>query len=199
MSGLSFAGGNIAPIVPIDEPVEESVLPDNSAFYLGLGYSYLNSNRTATLNKPGDPQDGQTVKNTDSIANNLLIQAGYRFNPYLAIEGRYTFSVGNHSLTYHLLDDLEKDVDIDIYNAAIYLKPSYPIGPLSVYALLGYGKIEREYNPEPSHTWEGDGFQWGVGLQYSVMGHLSIFADYTLWYDEEDEEPLDDDSDEDDW
>jgi len=184
LSGLSFAGGSIA---PVEETIAEApVLEESSAFYVGLGYSYLTSNRTARLNILGDPHDGDIVKDTDSTANNILLQAGYQFNQYLAVEGRYTFSVGDHALTYNYRNGLEEDVDIDISNIAIYLKPIYPIGDLSIYGLLGYGKVEREHNVRNT-TWDGSGFQWGAGLQYTVMDNFMIFVDYTLWYDEENE------------
>ncbi len=188
LSGLSFAGGNLAPVVPIEEPVMEApVAAGSSAFYVGLGYSYLSSNRTAVLNKPGDIFDGSVVKDTDSNANNIMLQAGYQINQYFAIEGRYTFSAGDFSLTHNHDHGLEEDADIDLSNVAIYLKPMYPIGNLSIYGLLGYGQIDREFNSEPSHTWDGSGFQWGAGLQYAVTEKISIFADYTLWYDEDGE------------
>ncbi len=188
LSTVSFAGGNLAPVAVIEEPVVAApAIVGSSAFYVGLGYSYLSSNRTAVLNNPTDPRNGQVVKDTDSKANNIMFQAGYQFNQYLAIEGRYTLSAGDFTLTHNHENGFEEDADIDLSNIAIYLKPIYPIGNLSVYGLLGYGKIEREFNSEPHHTWDGSGFQWGAGLQYAVMDNLSIFADYALWYDEDGE------------
>ena len=185
LSGSSYAGGDIA---PIEEPITEApVIIDDSAFYVGLGYSYISSNRTATHNTPGEPNDGMTVKDMDSNAHNMLLQAGYQFNQYLAVEGRYTFSVSDHTLKDNLNNGNEEDVDIDLSNIALYLKPIYPIGDFSLYGLLGYGKVERENNVRGS-SWDGSGFQWGLGAQYAIMDNLLIFADYTLWYDEEDEE-----------
>ena len=184
LSGLSFAGGNVAPIIPMEEPLAETV---ESGFYIGLGYNYLTSNRTAVLNDPADTRNGQVVKNTDSTANNVMLQVGYQFNQYFALEGRYTASVGDFSLTHQHLNGLEEDADIDLSHMGIYLKPMYPVGDFSVYGLLGYGKIEREFNEEPRHSWDGDGFQWGAGLQYAVKDNIFIFADYVRWYDEEGE------------
>ncbi len=185
MSTSIMAGGDMA---PIEEPiVEMEVLETNSAFYVGLGYSYLTSNRTARLNKPIDPLHGSIVRDTDSNVNNVLLQVGYQFNQYFAIEGRYTVSAGDFSLTHNHLSGVEEDSDIDLSNVAIYLKPIYPIGDFSIYGLLGYGEIEREFNKEPYHTWDGSGFQWGAGLQYTFMDNFMIFADYTLLYDEENE------------
>jgi len=188
LSGLSFAGGSVAPVVPIEEPVAETpVVIESSAFYVGLGYSYLSSNRTAVLNNPEDPRNGQVVKDTDSNADNVMLQIGYQFNQYFALDGRYTVSVGDFSLTHNHKGGLEEDADIDLSHIGIYLKPIYPIGNLSLYGLLGYGKIEREFNSEPHHTWDGSGFQWGAGLQYAIRDNILIFADYVRWYDEEGE------------
>ncbi len=188
LSGLSFAGGSVAPVVPIEEPIVEApATVGSSAFYVGLGYSYLSSNRTAVLVDPTDSSNGQVVKDTDSNADNVMLQIGYQFNQYFALEGRYTVSVGDFSLTHNHKGGLEEDADIDLSHIGIYLKPIYPIGNLSLYGLLGYGKIEREFNSEPHHTWDGSGFQWGVGLQYVIMDNISVFADYVRWYDEEGE------------
>jgi len=185
LSGLTLAGGNIAPVVPMDEPIAETTV--NSAFYVGLGYGYLTSNRTAVLNDISSPRHGQVVKDTDSTANNILLQVGYQFNPYVAVEGRYTFSVGKHSLTHNHLGGLKEDKDIDISNMALYLKPMYPIGDFSIYGLLGYGKIKRERNEAPLLKLNKNSFQWGAGAQYVIGDDFSVFVDYTLWYDEEGE------------
>jgi len=185
LSALSMAGGNIAPVE--ETIVKTPTIEQSSAFYAGLGYSYLTSNRTARLNRAGDPLNGAIIRDTDSTANNILLQAGYQFNQYLAVEGRYTFSVGNHTLTHNHLGGVKEDKDIDISNVALYLKPMYPIGDLTIYGLLGYGKVQREFNETPQHEWDGSGLQWGAGIQYEVMENLSVFADYTLWYDEENE------------
>jgi len=184
LSGILFAGGNVSPVIPVEAPVIEA---DTSAFYVGIGYSYLTSNRTAVLNDTSNPLNGQVVKDTDSTANNAMLQVGYQFNPYLALEGRYTTSVGDFSLTHQHLNGFEEDADIDLSHMGIYLKPMYPVGDFSVYGLLGYGKIEREFNTEPHHSWDGSGFQWGAGLQYAINDSILIFADFVRWYDEEGE------------
>ncbi len=180
LSGLSFAGGSVAPVVPIEEPIVEApAAVESSAFYVGLGYSYVSSNRAATLHTPGESDHGKIVKDMDSNGHNVLLQAGYQFNQYLAVEGRYTLSVSDLTLVNNLDNGNEKDVDIDVSNIALYLKPIYPIGDFSIYGLLGYGETKR------NHTMRV--FQWGLGAQYAIRDNLLIFADYTRWYDEEDE------------
>jgi opacity protein-like surface antigen len=185
LGSSSFAGGDINNVdVPTKEPVSEI---DSSAFYVGLGYSYLWSNRTATINLPSSPNYGIIARDMDSTAHNLLLQIGYQYNRYLSVEGRYTVSVTDHTLTDNLKNGYKEDVDIDISNLAIYLKPMYPIGDVSVYALLGYGKTSRDHNVA-HHTWEGNSFQWGAGVQYTITDNFILFADFTEWYNKNNEQ-----------
>ncbi len=181
LSELSFAEENAISIE------SAPVIADKSAFYLGLGYSYIMSNRTARHNTPGEPTHGVTVRDVDSHTNAILLQAGYQFNKYLALEGRYTFSISDLTLEDNQYGGRNWDDDIDISNIALYLKPIYPIGDFSVYGLLGYGKVERKDNDDSRGDWDDHNFQWGVGAQYAMTDYLLIFVDYTQWHNSDDE------------
>ncbi len=181
LSSLSYLQADVA--VQEGSSEASTVAKKKNSFYVGVGYSYLSSNRTATINEADNPNHGQVVRNTDSTANNLLLQAGYQFNPYLAIEGRYTMSIGDHALEHNHENGTKEDINIDISNIAVYLKPSYPINDFSIYALIGYGQVKRDHNVE-HHTWKGEGFEWGLGVQYTIIEELAVFVDYTSWYDE---------------
>ncbi len=100
---------------------------------------------------------------TEHDGDATLLLAGYNFNQYIGVEARYA----------GLTDCLE--------NAAIYVKPMYPFGAASVYALLGYG--ETSYDNGASDDSE-DGFQWGLGANYAVTENIGVFADYTNLYDD---------------
>ncbi len=105
--------------------------------------------------------DAETVEH-DSDATLLL--AGYNFNPYIGVEARYA----------GLTDCID--------NAAIYVKPQYPITDAAkVYALLGYG--ETTYDNGVVDNSE-DSFQWGLGANYAVTENIGVFADYTNLYDD---------------
>jgi len=145
MSTFATAGGDVAPVEPVVETpmVEEST----SSFYAGLGYSYMTM----------DPDNSSEV-NGDAI----LLLAGYNFNRYIAVEGRYS----------GLTDCLE--------NTAIYLKPMYPFGGISLYGLLGYGQIDYDGGQSLSES----GFQWGIGASYEVAENIGVFVDYTSLYDD---------------
>ena len=100
---------------------------------------------------------------TEHDGDATLLLAGYNFNQYIGVEARYA----------GLTDCLE--------NAAIYVKPMYPIGDANVYALLGYG--ETSYDNGVVDNSE-NGFQWGLGANYAVTENISVFADYTNLYDD---------------
>jgi opacity protein-like surface antigen len=104
--------------------------------------------------------DAEVVEH-DSDA--VLLLAGYNFNEYIGVEARYA----------GLTDCID--------NAAIYVKPMYPIGDAKVYALLGYG--ETTYDNGVVDNSE-DSFQWGLGANYAVTENIGLFADYTNLYDD---------------
>lgn len=157
MSSLGFAGGDFAPVEPVVEtPMVEESTP--GAFYVGLGLSAL-STRDGSLNFFSE-ESGQ------DRTGNLTFLAGYEFNPYVAVEGRYSMYIAKENI-------LNNDT------WGIYLKPQYPVTEdFKVYALLGFGGMTVDgvngYNIDVSDT----GFQWGLGTSYSVTEDIAIFADY---------------------
>jgi len=185
LSGLLFAEDNI--LQKQINNTNEFVFFNKNTFYIATGYSYILSNRTATLNKPSNPQHGTIVRNRDTHANGMLLKAGYQFNKYLAIEGRYTFSIGDHVITDNISNGSKESVDVDLTNLALYIKPIYPIGNFSLYGLLGYGKIDRQQNTTPVHNWNNDNMQWGIGGEYAIVDNYSIFIDYIQWHESKDE------------
>lgn len=172
MNAFAFAGGDIAPVEPevtVPEVVEPAPFP--GAFYVGLGYSYMNANI-----------DPNIESDADLSANSVLFLAGYKYNQYLGLEARYTMNVGDLDA-----DDFGTDApDMeggDMTNIGIYLKGMYPVTEaFDVYALLGYGQVTIDT------TTTGDlsesGFQWGLGASYAVTENIGVFADYTRLYDD---------------
>ncbi len=166
-----FAGGNVA---PIEESVIAPVVINDSGFYLGLGFSSMSLNNDLT--------------DEEFSANGIMLQAGYQYNRYIAVEGRYTLHMGDveydHGSTSNPNYD---DYPADFTNIAIYLKPMYPIGDFSIYALLGYGEVELTNIPLGGPGIGADraesGFQWGLGASYAFNENISGFVDYVRMYD----------------
>jgi len=172
VSELSFAGGNV---LPVEEPIVMESSVDDSGVYLGLGVSrmYLNND----------------TSKEEFSSTGVMLQAGYQFNKYIAIEGRYTKNVGDldyaHGNTYN---PNYNDYPGDFSNVAIYVKPMYSFDDFSIYGLLGYGEVTLTDLPHPSTPGSvdraEDGFQWGLGTSYTFMESVSVFVDYVKVYDD---------------
>ncbi len=155
MSTFAIAGGDIAPVEPVVE-VPVIIEEDNSAFYLGLGYGLVNYQI-----------DRELGANVDEDVNTVMFQAGYEFNSYVAVEGRYWYG----------FDDIG-DIAGDYSTWGIYVKPQYPIGAFSIYALLGYASTSAEPDHNIVDYVDTDSFSWGLGAQYAFTENLSVFVDY---------------------
>ncbi|HID94358.1 MAG TPA: porin family protein [bacterium (Candidatus Stahlbacteria)] len=159
LSGLAFAGGDIAPVV--EEPVV--VLEDNSVFYIGLGYGYFNQTVDNVINS-----------NIELESNSVMLQAGYQYNQYIAFEGRYWIGIGDITQNGGI-NPGDKSGDYDAWG--LYLEPIYPVTQeFDVYGLLGYADTSVKY--DSGEFWNTDGFSWGIGAQYAVTENILIFVDY---------------------
>ena len=176
LSTFAVAGGNITPVV---EPVVEAPVAVAGNFYVGGGVSFLTWEDKFDGRGPGDNESIWRDEEASWTGGTIL--AGYRFNPYLAVEGRYTMSFTDAS--WEVDGNDAGDSDDDLSNIAIYLKPMFPVGEFTLYGLIGYGKTTMK--------WEGgsedsdSGFQWGVGAAMDINDRLSVFVDYTVMYDDD--------------
>ena len=165
LSSFAVAGGDIEPVV--DSVVEPMEVGD---FYVGLSYSCLDSRQT----------DGNRVNvsiNEDFEA--AMFQAGYSFNEYVAVEGRYWYGLEEEAVVN---GSLSRDTSIDIWG--IYVKPMYPVmESMNVYALLGYASTT--YDVSANSLDDVDGFSWGAGLEYALNDNIMFFADYASIYQDD--------------
>lgn len=175
MSTFAIAGGDIAPVEPVIEtPMVEESTPGN--FYLGLAYGMANteSNDVYLFN---DVVITDTVSDVDY--STVMLQAGYKFNPYIAVEGRYWIGLDED---YGINDTL----NIDTWG--IYAKPMYPVTEeFDIYALLGYASSDVERSNDLvtfTPDYDIDGFSWGIGGAYSFTENVAVFVDYTSMYDD---------------
>ncbi len=177
LSSFAVAGGNIAPAKPIVEPVAGN-------FYVGISYSCLDARQT-DKNSAYLPNIVSPTINEDF--ESIMLQAGYKFNPYIAIEGRYWYG-----LEETIVNEGALDFDSSINIWGIYAKPMYPATEsLDVYGLLGYASTDYD----TSASIDGiDGFSWGLGVAYSFTENISVFADYVSIFDEESDYSTTDDS-----
>ena len=165
VAGSLYAGGDIVPVAPVAPVANEC----GTGFYVGAGAAI--QRMYAGKSSWTAYEDGQdkTVP--------LLGILGYKFNCYLAVEGRVSQTV------------YEEDY-ADILTYSIFIKPMYPVTEdINVYALIGYGVVDAEYTdgraPAPKNLIgqtivDKGAFQWGFGASYDITDSWSIFADYTM-------------------
>ena len=159
ISSSVFAGGDFVAVEPvIDEPV---VVVDNSSFYVGLALSAVSSRDAAVSMDIFNGKYGQ-----DRLGN-ISFQAGYNFNEYVAVEGRYTTTISDEDL-----------VEMDGWS--LFVKPQYPVTEdINIYALIGFGGVTMDPVNGSTVNVDDSGFQWGLGASYAFTENISIFFDYT--------------------
>jgi opacity protein-like surface antigen len=165
-STLAMAGGKSG-IAPESDIVPIVVEPALTGFYAGLGYSCLQMD----IDEPADID-------IRSMAA-LSITAGYNFNEYFAIEGRYTASLGDLDFE---IGNATSDKAWDMSNIGVYLKPQYSIDSFTLYGLLGYGQLTLDEDFSRSVS----SFQYGLGVNMMATDNVGIFIDYRRLYDDED-------------
>jgi len=160
---LSMAGGDIAPLesqITTPEPTESHL--GLAGLYVGGGYTYMSMDNTDTMG------------NVDG--NGIGLLAGYNFNEYFAVEGRFNQTLGDLSV------DIGEDRG-DLSNIALYLKPQYLIANIiTLYGLLGYGQVTLD----DSMTDQSEsGFQYGAGVSIMATDNVGLYVDYTRLYDDD--------------
>lgn len=165
-AGGSFSKGLCVPVEPtvLIPEKEVIVLKDDvkyDGFYVGASYSNLSMNEA--VNETG---------------HGVSVVAGYYFNEYFGIEGRYTTEVG----------DLDRDsgavnakVNDALVNYGLYVKPMMSVTTgFALYGLAGVG--QSEYTKDGA-TYKESGLQLGLGAKYELANGFGIFADYLEFYD----------------
>ncbi|HQS78177.1 MAG: hypothetical protein B7Y13_07420 [Sulfurovum sp. 24-42-9] len=156
LSSVGFAGGDMAPVEPVvSTPMMEEVTKN---FYVGLGLTGVGTSTDDVNIFSEEPYQDRT--------GNLSLLAGYAFNPYIAVEGRYSLYVSE-----------EDYLNTDFWG--IYAKPQYPVTEdFTLYALLGFGGVTSSGTNGAAIDLDDTGFQWGLGASYDVADDIAVFVDY---------------------
>jgi len=163
MSSMGFADEYVAPVE--SEATENA--PEDKGFYVGLAYSHLSHDI--------DHETLTTKAELDFYG--LMLDVGYKFNPYIAVEARYNFSLGDTDM-----DDQVDEAEMSVLS--FFVKPMYPIAPeIDIYVLLGYSLTDAS-NTYANASFDEGAFSWGVGASYDMTEDFSVFADYTRYYDD---------------
>jgi len=175
MSTFAVAGGDIA---PVEEPVVvvPEVIESTGSLYLGLGYSFFKSDSNFF---DFSHQANSATLSFDDDYSAIMLQAGYKFNDYVAVEGRYWAGVTDNDF-----DLWGNTLNAEANAWGIYVKPMYPVtDALDVYALLGYASVDVENSL--INDMDLDGLSWGVGVAYSFTDSLAVFVDYVDFEDDD--------------
>ena len=185
MAGGDIVEPNVAAVVPV---VSEH---KTDGFYIS-GALYYNNIYSDDYSWFDDAQNTQ-----DEIAG-LTAIVGYNYNEYLAFEARASTSLFQEDYA-------------DEYHLSLFVKPQYRFRDESnyeddyftIYALLGFGYVNVEGTDGDApgapeivgktlvDDWQ---FQYGIGLSYTFVdtehpendaGDWSIFAEYTMYMDDE--------------
>ena len=181
MSTFVMAGGDIAPVEP-EVVVEEPVVVEDKGLYFGLGYGFLSVDRNTII-----PGNNNNFDEGTGDYDQILIQAGYKFNSYIALDARYWLGLGDNAWATISDNTIQSVAEIDAFG--LYIKPMYPATPsLDLYALLGYATID--YSITNGSSGDLDGFSWGLGASYEFNNNVAVFVDYTQLYDDDHTNPL---------
>lgn len=173
ISTFAMAGGDIAPVEPVVET--PAVVETPGHFYIGVAYSLVKNSGDAYYTD-GDYEDWGTFKTSD---NAVMLQAGYAFNNYFALEGRYWTGSADVDFSWEQDGTYSEAADFSAYG--IYLKPMLPITEeFTVYGLLGYGNVKSKFDTYfgGATMIDESGFQYGAGVSYAVTENISLFVDY---------------------
>ena len=165
-SGLSYAQEDS--VVSSAKSQLTEFIPDTGehAFYVGLGGSYIGLYNDITLE--------------DFTATSKTIQLGYQYGDYIALEGRYSSNFGDVAYNGGSVGTDTDNYGTDVSNMALYLKPSFPLGNVMLYGLVGYGSVE--FSDILGGARVESGFQWGLGVGYIIGDTYTIFVDYSSLY-----------------
>ena len=163
-SGILYAqnvGPQVAGPVYIDDNPKEGI-------YGGIAYAMPSH----------DVDYSQNTMLLELDFSSPMLQLGYRINNNISVEGRLWTSIYCENGTSGKEDDSEQTI------FGVYVKPIYPIAKeMDIYALLGYAFI-NETSPHDFFPLEEGSISWGVGASYDLKNNISIFADFTQFYQE---------------
>jgi len=176
MSTFAIAGGDIAPVEP-EVVVETPMVVEDKGLYLGLGYGFLSAERDTVV-----PGDNNNYDQGSEDYDQIMLQAGYKFNSYVAVEARYWLGLSDNAWATISDNDIQSVGEIDAFG--LYVKPMYPVTPaFDIYALLGWATVDYDITNGTSGDY--DSFSWGLGASYEFNNNVAVYVDYTELYNDD--------------
>jgi OOP family OmpA-OmpF porin len=147
------------------------VLAENdSGPYVGAGVGRFN----VEIDNVGDVPD--TVGSFDADDTTFRAFAGWRFNPYLAVELDY-LDLGNPE------DNIDQQrVNADVNGVAPYVVGTLPIGPVELFAKAGYLFYDVKVDVDDLTIADdsNEDFVYGGGIGITLFEHLHTRLEYEV-------------------
>ncbi|WKE64759.1 porin family protein [Gallaecimonas kandeliae] len=112
----------------------------------------------------------------DANLDLLGAQMGFRFTPFLAVEGRAAFGLGDDKVNTG-----GTSVKVELkHQYGLYLLPQYPVSDfVSVYGLLGWTQARAKASFQGrSDTGSQDDLSYGAGLTFAFSRNANLFIEY---------------------
>ena len=113
----------------------------------------------------------------------LRLKGGFEFTDWLAVEAQ-VLSPADDDQTTTLLGLTEYEIGPMV---GVFAKPHLPLGPLDLYAVLGYSRTYVSLDCtgcfERDTTLEG--VSYGAGLQFFATDRIRVSADYMVYFDDD--------------
>lgn len=171
-----------------------AALGNEAGFYVygsaGQAQSDRKAQADATITGAGITAFTSEADETDT---GYKLQAGYRFNPYIAVEGGYA-SLGKYTYraeaTAPVTATRDGNIEIDGWNLGIV--PRLPLSPnFALFAKAGVLDYELTFrcsgtgvpctNPDRSDS--GRPVYYGAGLEWKLAAHWLLRAEYEVFKD----------------
>lgn len=143
---------------------------ENSGLYVGAGVGRFD----VQIDDAEDVTD--TVGSFDADDTTFKAFAGWRFNPYLAVELDY-MDLGNPE---DRIDD--RRVDADVNGLAPYLVGTWPIGPVELFAKAGYLFYDVKFDVDDLTVKDDNeqDFVYGGGIGVTFFERLNTRLEYEV-------------------
>jgi hypothetical protein len=156
-----------------------SYAQDNSSgFYLGAGVGQFN------VQIDDIDQTDNAIERLDDDDAAWKAFAGYRINPYIALEGAY-IDFGNPS-TRSEASGSSGDYRVQLQGFAPYVIGTIPLGPVELFGKIGYyfydvdlrADIDDPLRPDIDSSDSDEDLLYGVGIGATFFEHLNARLEY---------------------
>lgn len=151
---------------------------NTSGFYLGAGVGQFN------VQIDDIDQTDEAIERLDDDDAAWKAFVGYRFNPYIAVEGAYV-DLGNPGSRTDASGS-SGDFRVRLKGFAPYVIGTLPLGPIELFGKIGYYfydvdlrvDIDDPLAPDIDSSKSNEDLLYGVGIGATVLQHLNLRLEY---------------------